>query len=212
VGTVVYAVTAGGSNQQGVEMFRSAGPQREVVTWGSGGRLRLETAGGWLAGITVARFADSAFFVVDTVKRSARAVGMQSLNLEDAPPEMREFMAARLGPAEMLRTDEEGTYAGRRCRIYTVKKSGVLKAGATARACLAEDLHARPSRYSFPDGGFGKMAPLPLQYGIREGLPLWMEVTEDDVVITYTAVSVTPGEPADSLFSVPAGYTTDPAG
>ncbi|HEU0016720.1 MAG TPA: hypothetical protein VFQ45_23760 [Longimicrobium sp.] len=207
VGTLVYEVGASGGNAEGVEMFRAAGPQRETVTWGSGGRLRLETVGGWMAGVTVARFADSAFFVLDTAARTAEKATVQSLNLEDAPPEMRVFMEARLGPAEVERTDEEGTYAGRRCRMYTVRKSSMLRSGATARACVAEDVRVRPTRYSFQNGGFGRMAPLPLQFGIREGLPLMLEVNEQNTIVTYRAVSLTPGEPADSLFSVPAGYT-----
>jgi hypothetical protein len=51
------------------------------------------------------------------------------------------------------------------------------------------------------------MVTLPLQYGIREGLPLLIEVNENEAIVTYTAVSVTPGKPAEVLFSVPAGYT-----
>lgn len=42
---------------------------------------------------------------------------------------------------------------------------------------------------------------------MREGLPLMMEVNENDTLVTYTAVSVTPRELDDALFSVPRGYT-----
>lgn len=208
VGTLVYEVSAGGPNEEGAELFRSFGPSREVVTWGSGGRLRLETTGGLLDGILVARMADSAYFSLDTAARVAHPASMQSMNQEDVAPETWAAVSWRIGLAEMERTEEEGTYAGRRCRMYTVRRSGLLRRGATARACVAEDVHARPSRYHFEwPGGMGQMVPLPLQYGIREGLPLMVEVNEDSTIVTYRAVSLTPGEPADSLFSVPAGYT-----
>lgn len=208
VGTLVYEVSAAGPNQEGAELFRSFGPSREAVTWGSGGRLRLETTGGLMDGILVARMADSAYFSLDTAARVAHPASVQSMNQEDVNPETWAAVAWRIGPAEMERTDEEGTYAGRRCRMYTVRRSGMLRRGATARACVAEDVHARPSRYHFEwPGGMGQMAPLPLQFGIREGLPLMLEVNEDGTIVTYRAVSLTPGEPADSLFSVPAGYT-----
>lgn len=208
VGTLVYEATAGGPNQQGAELFRGFGPSREVVTWGSGGRLRLETTGGLMEGILVARMADSAIFSLDTAARVARPASVESLNQEDFSPEQWAIIARRLGPAEMERTGEEGTYAGRRCRMYIMRRSGFLRRGATARACVAEDIRARSTRYQFKwPGDMGQMAPLPLQYGIREGLPLMMEVNEDSTIVTYRAVSLTPGEPADSLFSVPAGYT-----
>jgi hypothetical protein len=208
VGTLVYEASAGGPNREGAELFASFGPSREVVTWGSGGRLRLETTGGLMEGVLVARMADSAYFSLDTAARVARPATMESLNREDMDAEAWRFVEARLGPAEMERTDEEGTYAGRRCRMYTMRRSGMLRRGATARACVAEDIHVRPSRYHFEwPGDTGQMVPLPLQYGIREGLPLMVEVNEDNTIVTYRAVSLTPGEPADSLFSIPAGYT-----
>ncbi len=208
IGRLVYEASAGGPNTEGAELFASFGPSREVVTWGSGGRLRLETTGGLLDGILVARMADSAFFSLDTVARVAHRATLQSMNQEDVDPEIWAAVAWRLGPAEMERTEEEGEYAGRRCRMYVMRRSGMLRRGATARACVAEDIRVRPSRYHFEwPGGMGQMVALPLQYGIREGLPLMVEVNEDNVIVTYRAVSLTPGEPADSLFSVPPGYT-----
>jgi hypothetical protein len=208
IGTIVYEASAGGPNQEGAELFASFGPSREVVMWGSGGKLRVETTGGMMDGILVARMADSAYFSLDTVARVAHRASMQSMNQEDLDPEVSPFVAAQLAPAEMERTDEEATYAGRRCRMYTMRKSNMLRAGATARACVAEDIHARPSRYHFEwPGSVGQMVPLPLQYGIREGLPLMVEVNENNTIVTYRAVTLTAGEPADSLFSVPSGYT-----
>lgn len=208
VGTIVYEASAGGPNADGASMFNSMGPSREVVTWGSGGRLRLETAGGMMAGVIIARMADSAFFTLDSATHVARGVWLQSLNVEDAEPNMLAFMQERFAPPEMERTNETASYAGHRCRMYRVSKSTMLRRGATARACIAENIRVRPSRYHFSwKGGMGQMAALPLQFGIREGLPLMLEVNENDTVITYRAVSLVPGEPADSLFSVPKGYT-----
>ncbi|HEU0302162.1 MAG TPA: hypothetical protein VFR37_22085 [Longimicrobium sp.] len=208
VGTLVYQASAGGPNREGAETFSAFGPSREVVTWGSGGRLRLETTGGMFDGILVARMAESAYFSLDTAARVARAATVQSLNREDMDPDTWALMEERLGPPVMERTDEEGSYAGRRCRVYAMLSSGMLRRGATARACVAEDVRVRPSRYHFEwPGGMGQMVALPLQYGIREGLPLMVEVNEDGTIVTYRAVSLTPGEPADALFSVPPGYT-----
>jgi hypothetical protein len=47
---------------------------------------------------------------------------------------------------------------------------------------------------------------------MREGLPLMLEVTEDNTVVTCRAFVQTPGEPDDSRFSVPPGYTVIPRG
>ena len=85
----------------------------------------------------------------------------------------------------------------------------MLRRGATGRACVAEHIQVRPSRYGFEwnDRANQQPAALPLQFDIREGLPLMVEVNEEGTLVTYTAVSVTPGEPDDALFSVPHGYT-----
>jgi hypothetical protein len=56
----------------------------------------------------------------------------------------------------------------------------------------------------------GPSAPVPLQFGLREGLPLMLEVTEDNTVVIYRAFVLTPGEPDHSRFSVPPGYTVIP--
>ncbi|HEX6370226.1 MAG TPA: hypothetical protein VF006_15005 [Longimicrobium sp.] len=209
VGTVVWEASAGGPNRDGADLFNSWGPKRESVTWGSGGRLRLEATGGMMEGIIVARIADSAFFSLDTVARTAHAADLASMNPEDIEPEVMALLQNRFDYPQVERTDEEGTYAGHRCRMYIVRRSGALRRGATARACLAEDIHVRPSSYSFEWNGRARtvMASLPVAFNIREGLPLMLEVNEDSTIVTYRAVSITAGEPADSLFSVPEGYT-----
>lgn len=209
IGTVVYEARAGGSNTQGAELFNAWGPQREVVTWGSGGRLRVEATGGMMEGIIVARMADSAFFALDTLERTAHPVELSSLNPEDIEPEVMALFGDRFNYPRVEPTGEEGTYAGRRCRMYVIRRSGVLRRGAAARACLAEDIRVRPSSYSFEwNGGMrNAMVSLPVAFNIREGLPLMLEVNEDDTIVTYTAVSITPGEPDDALFAVPGGYT-----
>jgi hypothetical protein len=209
VGTVVYEASAGGSNTDGADLFNSWAPKREAVTWGSGGRLRLEATGGLMEGIIVARIADSAFFSLDTVAGTARAAVLSSMNPEDIEPEVMALLQNRFDYPQVERTDEEATYAGHRCRMYIVRRSGALRRGATARACVAEDIHVRPTSYSFEwnDRARTVMASLPVAFNIREGLPLMLEVNEDNTIVTYRAVSIIPREPADSLFSVPAGYT-----
>lgn len=208
IGMVVYEARAGGTNTDGAELFNAWGPQREVVTWGSGGRLRVETTGGILEGIIVARMPDSAFFALDTLERTAHPAELSSLNPEDIDPEVMALFGERFNYPLVEPTGEEGTYAGRRCRMYVVRRSGVLRRGATARACLAGDIRFRPSSYSFEwNGGRSTaMVSLPVAFNFREGLPLMLEVNEDETIVTYTAVSITPGEPDDALFSVPEGY------
>lgn len=209
VGTIVYEARAGGPDAEAAERFNTFGPTRESVTWGSGGRVRLETQGGELAGVIVARMADSAYFSLDSTTRVARPVEFQSLNVEDVAPVVLAYMGGRLEPPEMERTDEEGSYAGRRCRMYLVHRVAMLRLGTHGRACIAEDIRIRPSRFHFRgEGGvWQQMATMPVQLGANEGLPLMLELDEEGAIITYTAVSITPGEPADSLFSVPPDYT-----
>jgi hypothetical protein len=211
VGTVVYEASAGGSNADGAEMFNSLGPRRETVTWGRGGNIRLETVGGMMEGIVIVRLADSAIYTLDPAARVARGVWMHSLNVEDAAPDMLAWMREQFAPPEMERTDEVASYAGHHCRMYRIVRSTMLRRGATGRACIAEDIQVRPSRYSFDGKDSPRlMVSLPLQFGIREGLPLMLEVNEDNTIVTYRAVALTPGEPAASVFSPPAGYTVLP--
>jgi hypothetical protein len=213
VGMVVYEAHAAGPDQDNADLFNTMGPRRETVVWGSGGKIRLETVGGMWEGIVVARMADSAFFRLDWFTRTATPVRLRSLNAEDQPAETMELMGAMFAPAEMERTEQTGSYAGFPCRVYTVRRTVMLRRGATARACVAEDVHVRPSRYTFK-GGEGQPeqpATLPLQFDIREGLPLMLEVNEGNTTVTYTAVSVVAIEPTDSLFSVPDGYTVKEA-
>lgn len=209
IGTVVYETSAGGSNKDGAEMFTAMGPRRESVTWGSGGRIRLETEGGMWEGVIVARMADSAFFHLDAESRTATPVRLRSLNREDQEADVLQMMGQMFAPAVLERTELTATYAGHACRMYTVRSSLMLRRGATARACVAEHLQVRPSRYGFEwnDRANEQPAALPLQFDMREGLPLMLEVNENDTLVTYTAISVTPGEPEDALFSVPHGYT-----
>lgn len=209
VGTVVYEASAGGPNTEGAGLFNGLGPQRESVTWGSGGKLRLETRGGLLEGIIVARMADSAFFQLDTVERVAHPATFQSLNIEDIHPSSQAFMRQQFGYPEMERLDEEGRFAGHPCRMYRVVRGGMLRRGATARMCIAEHIRNRTSRYSFEwnNGIQTVMASLPVQFGAQEGLPLMLEVNENNTIVTYRAVEIIPGEPDDALFSVPAGYS-----
>jgi hypothetical protein len=211
VGTVVYEVRAGGPNAEAAERFNTMGPTRESVTWGSGGRLRVETEGGELAGVIIARMADSAFFSLDSTTRVARRVKLQSLNLDDVEPHVLALLGERLAPPELERTDEERSYAGHRCRMYTVRSIGMLPPGTHGRACVAEDIRIRASRYLFRDEGdvLRQMAAVPVQLGVREGLPLMLELDEAGAIVTYKAVSLIPGEPADALFSVPADYTME---
>jgi hypothetical protein len=212
VGTVVYEASAAGPNKDGADLFNSWGPKRESVTWGSAGRLRLEAQGGMMEGIIVARVADSAFFTLDTVARTAQPAVLTSMNPEDIEPEVMALLQNRFDYPQVERTDEEGTYAGRRCRMYVVRRSGALRRGATARACVAEDIHIRPTSYSFEwnDRARSAMVSLPVAFNIREGLPLMLEVNEDGTIVTYRAVSILPGDPDDALFSVPRGYTVLP--
>jgi hypothetical protein len=214
VGMVVYEAHAAGPDQDNTDLFNNLGPRRETVVWGSGGKIRLETVGGMWEGIIVARMADSAFYRLDWFARTATPARLLSLNREDQPAERMEMMGAAFAPAEMERTEQTGSYAGYDCRVYTVRRTVMLRLGATARACVAEDVHVRPSRYTFKwgDGQPEQPATLPLQFDIREGLPLMLEVTEGNTTVTYTAVSVVAREPDDSLFSVPDGYTIDRSG
>ncbi|HEX8390961.1 MAG TPA: hypothetical protein VF665_01285 [Longimicrobium sp.] len=209
IGTVVYETSAGGSNTDGAVTFTELGPRRESVTWGSGGRIRLETEGGMSEGVIVARMANRAFFHLDPESRTATPVRLRSLNREDQSADVLQTMGQMFAPAVLERTEETGTYAGHACRMYIVRSSLMLRRGATARACVAEHIQVRPSRYGFEwnDRANEQPATLPLQFDMREGLPLMLEVNENDTLVTYTAVSVTPGEPDDALFSVPRGYT-----
>lgn len=209
VGAVVYEAHAAGPDQDNADLFNNLGPRRETVMWGSGGKIRLETVGGLWEGIVVARMADSAFFRLDWAERTATPARLNSLNVEDQTAENMELMGGMLAPAEMERTEQTGSYAGYPCRMYTIVRSLMLRRGATGRACVAEDIHVRPSRYSFnwEGGNTEQPATMPLQFDIREGLPLMLEVTEGNTTVTYTAVSVYAGEPTDSLFSVPDDYT-----
>lgn len=209
VGTVVWEASAGGPNTDGADLFNSWGPKRESVTWGSAGRLRVEATGGMMEGIVIARIADSAFFTLDTVARTAQRVDLASMNPEDIEPEVMALLQNRFDYPQVERTDEEGTYAGHRCRMYVVRRSGALRRGATARACVAEDIRVRPTSYSFEwnDRARNVMVSLPVAFNIREGLPLMLEVNEEGTIVTYRAVSILPGEPDDALFSVPAGYS-----
>lgn len=213
VGTVVYESSAGGPNTDGAELFNGLGPSRESVTWGSGGKLRVETTGGMLEGIIVMRLADSAFFALDTVARTAHPAELESMNPDDLDPEVSQIFGDRFSYPVVERTDQEGSYAGRGCRMYVIRRSWALRRGATARVCLAEDIRVRPSSYSFEwnDGMRTAMVSLPVAFNIREGLPLMMEVNENNTIVTYRAVSISPGEPADALFSVPQGYTIEAA-
>jgi hypothetical protein len=208
VGTIVYEAKARG-DKLGVYLFEKAGPRRESVTWGGGGRLRLTTEGGLLEATTVVRLADSAAFILDAAGRTAKPAEIGSLDPADQPdPQARALMSMWLGPAEMKRARGERTVAGRRCRMYRFRRSGMLRRAVKGRACLAEDLRVPTTRLHFTAAdGSETMVTFPLQYDIREGLPLLVEVDDDGTVVTYTAVSLTPGEPPDSLFSVPAGYT-----
>lgn len=203
VGTVVYETSVAGTDSFGVGMFRDLGPDREIATWGSGGRLRVETEGGLTEGVAVARLAegDSTMYVLKADSKTAYAAYLQDMSR--TLPGMESLAA----PAEMEWTDEERTVAGRRCRVYNMTRSRLLRFGAKAKACLAEDVRFRPTRFNFSRDPHRTMAALPLQYGIREGAPLWLEVNERGAIVTYTAVSLDAGEPAESRFAVPDGYT-----
>lgn len=208
VGTVVYDVAVGGTDEEMIALSRTFGPAREAAAWGSGGRLRVETTSGSFAGLIVARLPEEEIYALDAEKREAIPARVESLNEADVAPEMLAWFQQNFGPAEVERTGERGTYAGRTCQVYALVRSAMLRPGAAARACIAEDLLPPPTRYRFSWGAAGQsMAPMPLQYGIREGLPLWVEVTEGGVTVTWTASEVTAGEPDPSLFAVPDGYT-----
>ncbi|HEU0016721.1 MAG TPA: hypothetical protein VFQ45_23765 [Longimicrobium sp.] len=198
-GTVVYDVARTGSAPDG-----GVTPTRVAVTWGRGGGFRLEQTGGLGAGVFIADFRDSTFFAVDSTERYAYPARIVDW---DAGPAAGAGADSLTRPAEVEPTDEERTIAGHRCRVHRVVRSGAVRPPASARVCVAEDIRPRASRYEFiPFGTMSSSSPLPLMLGVREGLPLWMEVAVEGVVVTYQAASVSRRAPAASRFAVPRGY------
>lgn len=209
IGSLTYEVTIAGTGAP-ADLARKAIESRATIDiGGEDGRLvRIERPDGLMKGTVV-------------IDRTTRAWGFRRPDGTGRDFTPKEFQTMDEMGAELpslverhpllFRTDLEPLesttpIAGRACREHRVTGSKFVRDGAKARLWIAEDLRLPPLRYDFadPDGAFRVQAPLPLQFPLPAGTVLKSESEELGTTVTYTATSLTAGEPDASRFTLPA--------
>ncbi len=200
-GSITYEVSCTGSNKDGVDLFNAYSPV-VISIYYSGDKFRMIEKEGTAANI----IADSNHvYFLDSLKKTAIKGACADMEKTMQDERMRKFMPTYYR-AVIEKTTETCNICGFKCKKYKVPKSGFIKAYATAVAWITNDITLKQMRFDFQTEYKRILTPLPLQIGIDSGTVLKMEVNENNVIVTYTAVSVSKDKPDDNLFVLPEKY------
>lgn len=201
-GEVEYAVSAGGSNKEGLAAFKLFSPTRIKIIYGAQGFRIVETGG--LENSVILNYATGEAYLLDAGAKTAAKVNVMNLDDEEGA-KLASFMPYHY-KTDMQPTGRTANVGGRMCREYKVLKSAFIRKGAKASLCVSEAVRFKPSRYRFENESKRVDSPLPLSLPVSEGAILKLAINESGVAVVYEAVRITPGAPAAADFSVPAGY------
>lgn len=198
-GTVTYTITSrGDSADPDMQMFEAFAPVSQRVIFASRGRIRFTENGGLNGGSDV---------IIDRPNDRH-----YNLNAEDsiARKLVRTDYEEYFAPTELEPMQETETIDGYTCRKYRIVSSPFVRRGATGHLWLTDEVLLPKERgdYNHEESGFRALLPLPMVLGITSGTVMKLVVTEQGVEVTYIA-DLEPGEPADDLFMIPAGYRTE---
>jgi len=201
--SITYDVSCTGSNKQGVDLFNAFSPL-SVSLYYSGDKFRMLEKGG-TSGNIIADFNNNKIFFLDSLAKTATKATCTDMEKEMQDVKMRKLMPT-FYRAELKETTETLNICGFKCKKYKLLKSGFVKAYAKAVVWATNEIILKPLRFDFQTKNSRILTPLPLQVGIDGGTILKMEVNENNVIVTYTAVSVSKEKPADNLFVLPDKY------
>lgn len=196
-GTVVY--TAGSRADSGSPenaLFQAFAPVTQRVIFGSRGRIRLTEDDGAYTDVIIDLPNDRHY----------------RLNREDSTAQklVRTDYEEYFPPTVLEPIDGTEIISGHRARKYRVVSSQFVRRGAAAYLWVADDVRLVRERgdYNHGESGFRALFPLPMVLWVAEGTVMKAEITEQEVTVTYTA-ELQPGEPADEIFAIPAGYRVE---
>lgn len=201
LGEVEYKVSFGGSNREGLESLKIFSPTHVKIMFGQQGFRLIETGG--LDHHVLLDFSQRQAYLLNVAEKTASKVNYYSL--DDNVEQMQAVLPYHYR-TELAATGQTATICGQACREYKILKSGFVRAGATGTVWIAEAIKFRPSRYNFENDTRRVISPLPLSLPIPTGAILKAEIIEDNVSLTYEAVSLKPATPAAEVFSLPADY------
>lgn len=196
-GTVVYtAESRADSGSLANALFQAFAPTVQRVAFGSRGRIRLTEDDGSYTDVIIDLPNDRHY----------------RLNHEDSVAQklVRTDYEEYFSPTVLETADGEEIISGHRALKYRVVSSQFVRRGAIAHVWVARDVRLVRERgdYNHEESGFRALFPLPMVLGVTEGMVMKAEITEQEVTVTYTA-QLQPGEPADEIFVIPAGYRVE---
>jgi hypothetical protein len=202
-GSIIYEITCTGSNTQGVDVFKAFSPTIVSLYYSSDTFRMIEKGGS--AGDILADFSQGKIFILDPVSKTAKKA-----NCTDMEKEMQDLKMQKMMPtyyrAVLEETADTAAICGLECKKYKVLKSGFIKAYASAEVWITYRIDLKQMRFDFQTESQRFMTPLPLQIGIDSGTILKMTVNENNVIVTYTATSVSGLTPDIQLFELPSFY------
>ena len=202
-GSITYDVSCTGSNKDGVDLFKTFSPVAVSIYYSNDKFRMIEKEG--TAGNIIADANNKQILFLDTLAKTATKATCTDMEKAMQDEKMRKLMPSYYR-AVLEETPETSTICGIKCKKYKVVKSGFVKAYATAVAWITNDIILKPMRFDFQTKNRRVLTPLPLQLGIDGGTILKTEVNENNVIVTYTAVSVNTDKPSDNLFVLPEKY------
>ncbi len=196
-GTVVYtAQSRADSGSLGNALFQAFAPAVQRVAFGSRGRIRLTDDDGSYTDVII-DLPNDRHYRLSHEDSSARKLA-------------RTDYEAYFSPTVLEAMEGDEIISGHRARKYRVVSSQFVRRGAVAYVWVADDVRLVRERgdYNHEESGFRALFPLPMVLGVTEGAVMKAEITEQEVTVTYTA-ELQPGEPADEMFTIPAGYRVE---
>lgn len=196
-GTAIYTLTSHAlPGSEAHELFKAFAPTAQKVVFGSNGRLRLTEDDGASTDVIIDLPNDIHY----------------RLNHDDSLAQklVRTDYEAYFSPTVLEPVEGEEIISGHRARKYRVVSSQFVRRGAAAYVWVADDVRLVRERgdYNHEESGFRALFPLPMVLGVSEGTVMKAEITEQEVTVIYTA-ELQPGEPADEIFMIPAGYRVE---
>ena len=193
-GTVTYTLSShADSGSEAHELFKAFAPVVQRVVFGSDGRIRLTEDDGAYTDVIIDLPGD----------RHYRLNHDDSVAQKLVRTDYEEYFA----PTVLEPVEGSEMIDGHPTKRYRIVSSQFVRRGAVGYVWVADDVRLPRERgdYNHEESGFRALLPLPIVLGVQEGTVMKAEVTEQGVTVIYTA-DLEPGEPADELFAIPAGY------
>ncbi|MCX6239243.1 MAG: hypothetical protein NTY07_17070 [Bacteroidia bacterium] len=201
--SVIYDVSCTGSNKESVDLFKTFSPVTISIYYSNDKFRMIEKEG--TAGNIIADFSNKQVFFLDSLTKTATKATCTDMEAAMKDENMRKLMPTHYR-AILEETPETLNICGFKCKKFKLVKSGFVKAYATAVVWITNDIILKQIRFDFQTKNRRILTPLPLQVGIDGGTILKMEVNENNVIATYTAISISTNKPAYNLFELPEKY------